>query len=345
MINKALCKYTNWAFVLLLVLAIPFCWFVELLELMVISEGFETSFFSTVWGASIYILHTALWVFVCGVLFRRVRRRERCTVAIPLMVFAAVIFRILLLGYGVYRKGLRWVWVLVPLGSHPLGFTEAAEFIVYLITRLVMLGTMLLSVALALPKRIEQSGHALPNKRLLLATAIILVPMILIVTVGNIGYQNAFKDPPVLMIELRSLVDDTRTSYLCDAYGHMKKISGFEGQEVSVFSGKNVYQKDYFNWDVVSRLDQPVFFDENLNEVSSGLVPLELLLTVEKDSGYVIGVRAIQLEELWLLEVELEDRLHRPFRLYGYDGNSVIRIAEYESKELIEVKRIEHYGY
>lgn len=132
MINKALRKNTNWAFVLLLVLAIPFCWFVELLELMVISEGFETTFFSTVWGASIYILHTALWVFVCGVLYRRVRRRERCTVAIPLLVFASIVFRILLLGYGVYRKGLRWVWVLVPLGSYPLRVTEAAEFIVYM---------------------------------------------------------------------------------------------------------------------------------------------------------------------------------------------------------------------
>ena len=286
-----------------------------------------------------YIILVLLWIIVLIRLFFAVfRDEEEFPFSPALLLFIdglSAVFWMLQVS-----DGLEPLRQYLPIGSRPATTVGIGKLICLILIRVFAALSVMLSVGLAWYHfRRRKKNCALKHLRL---QAIAVGFFSVMIPWGISLYSGMNSRPaefgkPVVQIELRDLNDNTLTVYECDLDAHMRSADPFESDPLEILTGRNVYKEDYFNWETVSELDDPVFMDAEGNDLPIDAVSKRLLRKLDHEPGYSIGVRYIKVGELAFIETEVQDGLWRPFRLYGYDGERFILLATYDTKELMKL--------
>lgn len=288
-----------------------------------------------------YIILVLLWIIVLIRLFFAVFRSEEDFPFSPWLLLFIDVFSA---AFWMSRisDGFEPLRQYLPIGSRPATSAGNAKLICLILMRIFAAFSVMLSVGLAWYHFRREKNSRVPISLRLQAIAVgffsVMIPWGISL---YLGINNHPAEPdfgkPVIQIELRDLNDNTLTVYECDLDAHMRTEDPFESDPLEILTGRNVYEKGYFNWNTVSELDDPVFMDADGNDLPIDAVSKRLLRKLDQKPGYSIGVRFIRVGELAFLETEIQDGLWRPFRLYGYDGERFILLATYDTKELTKL--------
>ena len=293
-------------------------------------------------GLGLEAVYALLWAAAVLVLIRAARRGDRGAPFTPIVLLLMDGWHLAGVLFTLGRSGIAGLRGYLPVGSRPWTKVSTAYLALYVFVRACAAFSLLLSIGLdvrAWRRRQKETGESVRMRWAALA-GIILLPILL--AFGAFGNHAAVQsrdfEEPVVQIELEDLRNGTRTGYACGALGGMRETEPFEGDALEIFTGRNVYKKDYFNWRITSAIDDPAFTDAQGNGVTMDRKWRAFLRGLEQEDGLAEGVRVIQDGELWFLEVEIADSLWRPFRLYGYDGKRLVLLASYDSCHLTALR-------